>query len=46
MEQKNFKVMVKGKSVPFDWTIINQFYGLENVDNNEYHPLIEKDDTN
>ena len=45
-ERDNFMIFVRGKWVFFDQTIINQFYGLENIDNDEYHPLIEKDDTN
>ena len=43
--EEDFKVMVRGKKVPFDRTIINKYYELEDVEEDEYHPLIENDDT-
>ena len=46
MERDGFKVFVQGKWVPFDRTTINNFYGLNNVDDDEYHPLIKNDGTN
>ena len=38
--------MVRGKQVPFDRTTINRYYGLTDVKNDEYHPLIKNDGTN
>ena len=37
---------VKGKSVPFDWSTINRYYGLANFDDDEYQQLVTNDNTN
>ena len=46
IERDHFKVFVRGKWVSFDPTTINHFYGLEDLNDEEYHPLIETDGTN
>ena len=38
-------VMVRGNSVSFDRSMINQYYGLENIEDDEYQPLVENDGT-
>ena len=43
--QQDYKVFVRGKRVPFDRTTNNRYYELENGEDNEYHFLIENDDT-
>ena len=46
MERDGFTVIVRGKSVPFDRSIINRYYGLANFDDDEYQSLVKKDGTN
>ena len=46
MEQDDFTVTVRGKSVPFDRSTINRYYGLANFDNDEYQSLVKNDGTN
>ena len=46
MERDEYKVFIKGKWVPFDQTTINNYYGLDNVDDEEYHSILDSDDTN
>ena len=43
MERDGFKVFVRGKWVSFNRTTINNFYRLNNVDDDEYHTLIKND---
>ena len=38
-------MIVRGKLVLFDRTTINKFYELQDVEDGEYHPLIENDGT-
>ena len=35
-EHRNGRVMVREKTVSFDSASINRFYGLPNIENNEY----------
>ena len=46
MECDGFIVTVRGKSVPFDHSTINQYYGLANFEDDEYQPLVTNDGTN
>ena len=46
MERDSFIVTVRGKSVPFDRSIINRYYGLVNFEDDEYQPLVANDDIN
>ena len=46
MEQKGLIVTVQGKSVPFDHSTINRYYGLANFDDDEYQQLVTNDNTN
>ena len=38
----DYRVFVKEKQIPFDMTIINQYFGVSNINNDEY--LIAIDD--
>ena len=40
------KSVVQGKSVSFDRSTINRYYGLANIKDDEYQPLVENDGTN
>ena len=46
MERDEYNIFVKGKWVPFDWTTINNYYGLDNVEDEEYHAILDNDATN
>ena len=46
MEREGFTVTVRGKSVSFDCSTINRYYGLANFDDDEYQPLVTNDNTN
>ena len=46
MKRDGYKVFVKGKWVPFDQTTINNYYGLNNVDDEEYQAIVDNDNTN
>ena len=46
LEQDGFSIMVRGKSVPFDRSTINRYYGLADIEDDEYQPLVENNDTN
>ena len=46
LERDGFTVMVRGNSVSFDHSMINQYYGLTNIEDDEYQPLVENDGTN
>ena len=46
MERNGFTVTVRGKSVSFDHSTINRYYGLANFENDEYQPLVTNDGTN
>ena len=45
LERDEFSIMVRGKSVPFDRSTINRYYGLADIEDDEYKPLVENDDT-
>ena len=40
-EHRNFQVFVRRKMVPFDRTIINQYYNLPNTDNDGYEHILQ-----
>ena len=40
-EHKDFRVFVREKMVSFDLITINRYYQLLNINNDEYHSLIE-----
>ena len=46
MEHDEYKVFVRGKWVLFDRTTINNYYALDNVDDEEYHSILNSDDNN
>ena len=46
IEPDGFTVMVKGKRVPFDRSMINKYYGLLDIQDDEYQFLVESDGTN
>ena len=46
MEREGLTITVRGKSVPFDRSIINRYYGLANFDDDEYQQLVTNDTTN
>ena len=46
MERDGYKVFVRGKWVPFDRTTINNYYWLNNVDDEEYQAILDSDNTN
>ena len=45
-ERDGFRVFVKGKWVPFDRTTINGYYGLADIEDDQYQALLESDETN
>ena len=45
-ELDGFTIKVKGKSVSFDCSTINRYYGLTNIEDDEYQPLVDNDGTN
>ena len=46
MDRDGYKAFVQGKWVPFDRTSINNYYGLDNVDDEEYQAILDSDNTN
>ena len=40
-EHQNFKVFVRSKMILFDHSTINRYYELPDIENDEYHNLIE-----
>ena len=45
-ERNGFTITVRGKSVSFDHSTINRYYGLANIEDDEYQPSIENDGIN
>ena len=45
-ERDGFRVFVKGKWVAFDRTTINGYYGLVDIEDDQYQVLLESDETN
>ena len=45
-ERDEFRVFVKGKWVKIDHTMINGYYGLADIEDDQYQALLESDDTN
>ena len=46
LERDGLTIMVRGKSVPFDRSTINRYYGLANIEDDKYQPLVKNDGTN
>ena len=46
MERDGFTIIVRGKSVSFDRSMINRYYKLANFEDDEYQSLVENDSTN
>ena len=46
IEQDGFTIMVKRKRVPFDRSTINKYYGLSDIQDDEYQSSVESDGTN
>ena len=40
-EHRNFRVFVRDRWVPFDWTTINRHYNLPNINNDEYERMLQ-----
>ena len=45
-ERDGFRVFVRGKWVAFDRTTINGYYGLADIEDDQYQVLLESDETN
>ena len=45
-ERDGFRVFVRGKWVAFDRTTINGYYGLADIEDDQYQALLESDETN
>ena len=45
-ERDEFQVFVRGKWVKFDCTTINHYYGLADIEDDQYQVLLESDETN
>ena len=45
-ERDDFRVFVRGKWVKFDRTTINHYYGLADIEDDQYQALLESDETN
>lgn len=43
IEHRNYHAFVRGKWVPFDRTTINQYYGLSDIDNDDYQEMVGGD---
>ena len=45
-ERDEFRVFVRGKWVKFDRTTINRYYGLADIEDDQYQALLESNETN